>query len=83
MLATYDRIYIAGQAKSHCVLETIKSVINYFTDQPAVIERLHLLTDCTSSVAHPEIDFDAIADEALAEFAQQGLNLVTSAEPLA
>lgn len=82
MLAGYDAVYIAGQAKSHCVLETIKSTMRYFENQPDIIRKLHLLVDATSSVAHPEIDFDAMADEALAGFADMGLQLVTTAEDL-
>jgi nicotinamidase-related amidase len=78
-LATYDRIYITGQAKSHCVLATTASLMNYFVDQPEIIQKVHLLKDFTSSVQHPEINFDAIADEAFAEFEKQGLQIVTGA----
>ncbi len=80
MLATYDEVYIAGQAKSHCVLETVTSTMRYFEDQPDVIRKLRVLVDATSSVAHPEIDFDAIADDVLADYAQRGLKLVTTAD---
>lgn len=79
MLAGYDEVYIAGQAKSHCVLETVTSTMRYFQDQPDVIRKLRVLTDATSSVAHPEIDFDRMADEVLAGYAAQGLQLVTTA----
>jgi nicotinamidase/pyrazinamidase len=82
-IASYDRIYIAGQAKSHCVLETLASIMRYYADQPDTIGKFHLLTDCTSSVAHPEIDFEALAVETLAAFQAQGLKLVTSTTPLA
>jgi nicotinamidase/pyrazinamidase len=80
MLAEYDEVTIAGQAKSHCVLETVTSAMRYFADQPDIISNLRVLTDATSSVAHPEIDFDAIADEVLAGYAAQGLQLVTTAD---
>lgn len=82
MLATYDLIYIAGQAKSHCVLETAASMMRYFADQPATINKLRFLMDCTSSVIHPDFDFDAIANEAIAEFAAQGMKLVNSTDPI-
>lgn len=81
-LASYDLIYVAGQAKSHCVLETVRSVMRYFADMPGEISKWRVLTDCMSSVAHPEIDFDALADEALARYADQGLKLVTSQDPI-
>jgi len=82
MLATYDRIYIAGQAKSHCVLETVGSLVRYFAERPEVINRLHVLIDCTSSVAHPEVNFERIATEALAAYQARGLRLVRSTDPV-
>jgi nicotinamidase-related amidase len=82
ILESYDRVYIAGQAKSHCVLETVTSLMNYFRGQPERIGRLRLLIDCTSSVAHPEIDFEALANETYARYAQEGLRLVQSTDPL-
>ncbi len=82
MLASYDLIYVAGQAKSHCVLETITSVMRYFADQPDQIAKWRLLVDCMSSVAHPDIDFEAQANETLSQYAEQGLTLVTTLDPL-
>ncbi len=82
MLASYDLIYVAGQAKSHCVLETLASVMRYYKDQPEQIARWRVLTDCMSSVAHPAIDFEALAQAALNQYAALGLRLVTSADPL-
>jgi nicotinamidase/pyrazinamidase len=82
VLASYDLIYVAGQAKSHCVLETIASVIRHFGERPGEIGKWRILVDCMSSVAHPEIDFESIASQAFAEFGEKGLKLVTSADPL-
>jgi nicotinamidase-related amidase len=82
MLASYDLVYIAGQAKSHCVLETATSIMRYFADRPDIIARLRFLIDCTSSVVHPQIDFDALANAALAQFEAQGLRLVHSTDPV-
>ncbi len=83
-IAQYDLVYIAGQAKSHCVLETTRSLINHFSEErPELIRRWRVLTDCTSSVAHPEVDFEAMANEAYAHFVDEyGLQLVTTADPL-
>ncbi len=81
MVAAYDRVYIAGQAKSHCVLETLASLVKAFSQRdPAQIGKWYVLTDCMSSVVHPEVDFEAIAAERFKEFAQQGVHLVTSEE---
>lgn len=77
-LADYDAIYIAGQAKSHCVLESVGSMMRYYT--PDVIEKLHLLMDATSSVQSPAVDFEAIAQEQLEQFAEHGLTLTTTEE---
>jgi nicotinamidase/pyrazinamidase len=77
-MATYDRIYFAGQAKSHCVLESITSIANYEGYQPGLLEKVYLLEDATSAVAHPEIDFDAMANEQYVQFAQRGLHIITT-----
>jgi nicotinamidase/pyrazinamidase len=82
LLAGYDRIYIAGQAKSHCVLETLTSMMRYFQRQPDVIRKWRVLIDCMSSVAHPTIDFDSLANTTLAHYAEQGLRLVRSTDPI-
>ena len=82
MLARYDLVYVAGQAKSHCVLATMRSIMTYFADQPDVIAKLRFLMDCTSSVAHPTIDFDALADAELQAMAAKGMRLVTSADAI-
>lgn len=75
-LADYDLIYVAGQAKSHCVLASVASMMRYYP--PEVISKIRLLTDTMSSVAHPEIDFDALADETFAQFQENGLRLTTT-----
>ena len=82
-LREFELIYVAGQAKSHCVLETISSLHrNTESTDPEFIRKWRFLKDCTSSVVHPEIDFDAIANARLAEFAALGMGMVTSKEPI-
>jgi nicotinamidase/pyrazinamidase len=76
-LTEYEKIYVAGEAKSHCVLETISTMMRYFAERPEIIQRIHVLEDCMSSVAHPEIDFESIAKDALNSFAKEGLQLVS------
>jgi nicotinamidase/pyrazinamidase len=80
MLATYDRIYIAGQAKSHCVLETVESIQRYFQNDQTVLNRCYYLMDCMSSVAHPQIDFESIAQARYNELARMGTHLVLSTQ---
>lgn len=79
---TYDLIYVAGQAKSHCVLESLTSMANYTGFQPDLMRKVHLLEDCTSPVAHPDIDFEAVANEQLAELEEKGLKRVKTSDPI-
>lgn len=80
-LETHERIYVAGEAKSHCVLEACASMVRHFEHAPDVIGRIHFLRDCTSSVVAPGIDFDALAERELAAFARKGMRFVTSHSP--
>jgi nicotinamidase/pyrazinamidase len=82
MAASHDLVYVAGQAKSHCVLETVSSMMRYYANTPEIIAKLRILMDCTSSVAHPEIDFDAMANETFAQFEANGLRLAHSIDPI-
>lgn len=81
-LLSFDSVYITGQAKSHCVLETVTSIMRRYGDDPEITEKLHLLEDCTSSVQHPEIDFEVMAREAFGEFEKQGVKMVTTEDPI-
>ncbi len=74
----HDRVYIAGEAKSHCVLETERQVVERYASQPAILRKLYFLKDCTSSVQHPLIDFDALAEQELARMREQGVHIVST-----
>ena len=74
----YDKIYIAGEAKSHCVLETERQLVNYCANQPTLLQKLYFLKDCTSSVQHPAIDFDALTEVELTAMQQQGVHIIQS-----
>lgn len=78
----HDRVYIAGEAKSHCVLETERQLVTRFAKQPALLDKLYFLSDCTSSVQHPTIDFDTLANSELAAMEQQGAHMVLSSMPI-
>ena len=82
VIMAHDLVYVAGQAKSHCVLESLRQLLTQFEGQPQVIERLRLLQDCTSSVEHPVIDFDTMANQELAQMERQGLQLVLSTDAI-
>jgi nicotinamidase/pyrazinamidase len=79
IVAEFDLIYVAGQARSHCILETMNSVIRHFSAQPDVIRKLRFLDDCTSSIA----GFEAVTEAQIQKFAAQGMRLVKSTDPVA
>ncbi|HEY3993715.1 MAG TPA: hypothetical protein VGM01_12670 [Ktedonobacteraceae bacterium] len=76
----HDRVYIAGEAKSHCVLETARQLVAYLSPQPELLKRLYILRDCISSVQHPAVDFDALAEQELSLMQQQGVRIVNSSD---
>lgn len=82
-LAQADTILIAGEAESHCVLETLADIVDAFRSDPAKLSQIYLLKDCTSPVQHPAIDFHAMAWERFEEFAKQGVNFVDSTDEAA
>lgn len=83
IIAKNDLIYVAGEAKSHCVLETMNQLVAYFgKTQPETIKKIRFLMDCTSSVKHPDIDFEAIANGELDRMVQKGVVLVNSTDPI-
>ena len=80
-LATFDAIAIAGQAKSHCVAWTVEDLLRGGRVPP---ERIYLLEDCTSPVVVPGVvDYTDDADAAFQRFAEAGMHVVRSTEPLA
>lgn len=78
----HDRVYVAGEAKSHCVLETERQLIGRFGNAPELLKKLHFLRDCTSSVQHPAIDFDALAEAELTAMQRQGVQVVLSTDAI-
>ncbi len=78
LLAGYDLVYVAGQAKSHCVLSTLRSITDQVETAPELAAKLRVLMDCTSAVQHPQIDFDSLANTELARMEALGVGLVTS-----
>jgi nicotinamidase-related amidase len=56
-LAAADRIYVAGEAGSHCVKATVEHIADNFGGQP--LSKLVLVTDCMSPVAGFEPQYQA------------------------
>jgi len=81
-LSDADIVLVAGEAESHCVLETVEDLVEDFGDKSNALQKVYFLRDCTSPVVHPDIDFHAIATKRFAEFEKQGVNLINSTDPL-
>lgn len=82
LLYSRDYVIVAGEAESHCVLETLEDLVTDFMDKPEMLERLYVLRDCMSPVPHPEIDFHALATDAFKRYEQQGVHFINSTDPL-
>jgi nicotinamidase-related amidase len=83
-LLGFDAVVIAGQAKSHCVAWTIDDLLRSpVLGERELAERVYLLEDCTSSVVVPGVaDYTEEADAAFARFAEAGMHVVRSTEPI-
>ncbi len=77
-------MFIAGQAKSHCVAWTINDLLNdILVHNERLVEKVYLLEDCTSPVVVPGVvDYTEQADAAFRKFAQAGMHVVRSTEPI-
>jgi len=89
-LLSADAVVIAGQAASHCVRSTIDDLLGEMVAKDAALARkVYLLTDCMSAVTVPDgkggfaADFTPQAEAALRRFADAGMHLVKSTDPLA
>lgn len=88
-LLTADAVLIAGQAASHCVKSSIDDLLEEIVAKDrALARKIYVLTDCMSSVTVPDgkgglaADFTPQAEAALQRFADAGMNLVRSTDPI-
>ena len=83
-LMEYDRIYVFGQAKSHCVLSTLVDMKDrILATSPASIGKVYILEDAMSPVPSPPLDplppmldFPRIAERGIAELRAAGMHVV-------
>ncbi len=80
----FDAVVIAGQAKSHCVAWTIDDLLEDILAQDRkLVEKVYLLEDCTSPVVVPGvIDYTDHANAAFGKFADAGMHIVRSTDPI-
>ncbi len=72
-LARYDQIWLAGEARSHCVATSLRQLLRF---APEIATKVTLLTDCTSDVT----DMGHLAEPIYAEALALGVSFTTSSE---
>ncbi len=79
-LQQFDKLIIAGQAKSHCVAWTVQDLLNDINAvDPALAKKVYLLEDCSSPVVVPGVvDHTDAANAAYERFAKAGMQVVKS-----
>lgn len=85
-LMSYDRIYVFGQAKSHCVLSTLQDMLEQIkVIDKKLLKKVWILEDAMSPVPAPPLDplpaaldFPRIADEAIERFRSEGMTVVST-----
>jgi nicotinamidase-related amidase len=84
-LLEFDAILIAGQAKSHCVAWTIDDLLTDVKRRDeSLVRKVYLLEDCSSPVVVPGVaDYTDQADAAFRRFAEAGMHVVRSTDPVA
>jgi nicotinamidase-related amidase len=81
-LRAFDAVAIAGQAKSHCVAWTIADLLSGLGTRE-LAAKVYLLEDCTSPVVVPGVvDYTDEADAAFRRFADAGMHVVRSTDPI-
>ena len=81
-LAAADVVIIAGEAESHCVLETVEDLVEDFGARSDALKKIYFLRDCTSPVLHPDVDFHTLALNRFSEFEKRGVNFINSTDAL-
>jgi nicotinamidase-related amidase len=82
-LLAFDAVVIAGQAKSHCVAWTIDDLLEGTRADRRLAEKVYLLEDCSSPVVVPgAVDYTDDANAAFERFAEAGMHVVRSTDPI-
>lgn len=83
-LQQFDKLIIAGQAKSHCVAWTVQDLLSDINaTDPELAKKVYLLEDCSSPVVVPGVvDHTDAANEAYERFAKAGMNIIQSTQSI-
>jgi nicotinamidase/pyrazinamidase len=74
-LNTHDVVYLAGQARTHCVANSLKQMLEI---APALASKIVVLKDCMSNVAGLPGDFYDHVDGMYKDAASKGVRMTTS-----
>lgn len=87
MLMNHDEVWVAGQAKSHCVMETLNDMLRTMqATDPSLVKKLVIIEDAMSSVPAPPgcdkpghpANFPEVAEKRFAEFRVEGVRFATT-----
>jgi nicotinamidase-related amidase len=89
-LLGYDRVYVFGQAKSHCVRATLLDIRDHLlATNPAWTDKIWILEDAMSPVPAPpldplppELNFPRLAEQTMVECRQAGMHVVQTTDPI-
>jgi nicotinamidase-related amidase len=90
LLLSHDRVYVFGQAKSHCVRATLQDILEECRRRdPALLGRIHILEDAMSPVPPPPLDplpetldFPKVAAQAIEAFVAAGMRRARATDPV-
>lgn len=80
-LSQYDQVYVAGEARSHCVANTLRQLLQ---EVPSFVPKLIFLEDCMSDVVGanlPQAFYDGV-NAIYAEAKAKGVQFVKSTDPV-
>jgi len=81
LVTKHDKIFISGEARSHCVLESIKQIHDFFVKSDKnVLKKIFILENCMSCVKHPTIPFEAITNAEFETFKNSGINILKTTD---
>lgn len=86
LLLKNDRIYIWGEASSHCVAETVWSLERYIqSTDPKLMDKIYIFEDAMSPVpkmGEGELDFPQVARQAIEGFRAAGMHVVKTTDAM-
>jgi nicotinamidase-related amidase len=76
-MTKYNEIYVAGEAASHCLLESVAQIADEYANRPDVTSKITILKDCTS----PITGFEDVTQKAFEMFEKQyGIKFANSTD---